>query len=210
MVVHSIFFYFFSFIAVIAAIMVTRSKNTVHGVFFLILDFISVSCLFIMIGAEFLGMIMLIVYVGAVAVLFLFVVMMLNVNIKETTLEKVKEFRGVKPIGILVGVVIFLELIVVIGGWKFKENVLITSSLVVNQDLTNTESLGNILYTDYVYLFQISGLILLVAMIGAIVLTYRKKEGIKRQNVFSQISREKRDSVTLAKVKIGEGVKIND
>ena len=210
MVVHSIFFYFFSFIAVIAAIMVTRSKNTVHGVFFLILDFISVSCLFIMIGAEFLGMIMLIVYVGAVAVLFLFVVMMLNVNIKETALEKVKEFRGVKPIGILVGVVIFLELIVVIGGWKFKENVLITSSLVVNQDLTNTESLGNILYTDYVYLFQISGLILLVAMIGAIVLTYRKKEGIKRQNVFSQISREKRDSVTLAKVKIGEGVKIND
>lgn len=190
--------------------MVTRAKNTVHGVFFLILDFISVSCLFIMIGAEFLGMIMLIVYVGAVAVLFLFVVMMLNVNIKETTLEKVKEFRGVKPIGILVGVVIFLELIVVIGGWKFKENVLITSSLVVNQDLTNTESLGNILYTDYVYLFQISGLILLVAMIGAIVLTYRKKEGIKRQNVFSQISREKRDSVTLAKVKIGEGVKIND
>ena len=98
----------------------------------------------------------------------------------------------------------------VIGGWKFKENVLITSSLVANQDLTNTESLGNILYTDYVYLFQISGLILLVAMIGAIVLTYRKKEGIKRQNVFSQISREKRDSVTLAKVKIGEGVKIND
>ena len=210
MIVHSIFFYFFSFIAVIAAIMVTRSKNTVHGVFFLILDFISVSCLFIMIGAEFLGMIMLIVYVGAVAVLFLFVVMMLKVNNKETTLEKVKEFRGVKPIGILVGVVIFLELIVVIGGWQFKENVLITSSLVLNQELTNTESLGNILYTDYVYLFQISGLILLVAMIGAIVLTYRKKEGIKRQNVFSQISREKRDSVTLAKVKIGEGVKIND
>ena len=98
----------------------------------------------------------------------------------------------------------------VIGGWKFKENVLITSSLAANQDSTNTESLGNILYTDYVYLFQISGLILLVAMVGAIVLTYRKKEGIKRQNVFSQISREKRDSVTLAKAKIGEGVKIND
>ena len=98
----------------------------------------------------------------------------------------------------------------VIGGWQFKENVLITSSLTANQDSTNTESLGNILYTDYVYLFQISGLILLVAMVGAIVLTYRKKEGIKRQNVFSQISREKRDSVTLAKVKIGEGVKIND
>ena len=210
MIAHAIFFYIFSFIAVISAIMVTVSKNTVHSVFFLILDFISISCLFIMIGAEFLGMIMLIVYVGAVAVLFLFVVMMLNVNIKETTLTKVKEFKGVKPIGILVGVVIFLELIVVIGGWQFKENVLITSSSVVNQNLTNTESLGNILYTDYVHLFQISGMILLVAMIGAIVLTYRKKEGIKRQNVFSQISREKKDSVTLAKVKIGEGVEIND
>ncbi len=210
MIVHSIFFYFFSFIAVIAAIMVTRSKNTVHGVFFLILDFISVSCLFIMIGAEFLGMIMLIVYVGAVAVLFLFVVMMLNVNIQETTPEKVNEFKGVKPIGIIVGVVIFLELIVVIGGWQFKENVLITSLSDVNKNLTNTESLGNILYTDYVYLFQITGMILLIAMIGAIVLTYRKKEGVKRQNVFSQLSREKKDSVTLAKVKIGEGVKIND
>jgi len=210
MIVHSIFFYFFSFIAVIAAIMVTRSKNTVHGVFFLILDFISVSCLFIMIGAEFLGMIMLIVYVGAVAVLFLFVVMMLNVNIKETTPEKVKEFKGVKPIGIIVGVVIFLELIVVIGGWQFKENILITSLSDVNKNLTNTESLGNVLYTDYVYLFQITGMILLIAMIGAIVLTYRKKEGVKRQNVFSQLSREKKDSVALAKVKIGEGVKIND
>ncbi len=210
MIVHSIFFYFFSFIAVIAAIMVTRSKNTVHGVFFLILDFISVSCLFIMIGAEFLGMIMLIVYVCAVAVLFLFVVMMLNVNIQETTPEKVNEFKGVKPIGIIVGVVIFLELIVVIGGWQFKENVLITSLSDVNKNLTNTESLGNVLYTDYVYLFQITGMILLIAMIGAIVLTYRKKEGVKRQNVFSQLSREKKDSVALAKVKIGEGVKIND
>ena len=210
MIVHSIFFYFFSFIAVIAAIMVTRSKNTVHGVFFLILDFISVSCLFIMIGAEFLGMIMLIVYVGAVAVLFLFVVMMLNVNIQETTPEKVNEFKGVKPIGIIVGVVIFLELIVVIGGWQFKENVLITSLSDVNKNLTNTESLGNVLYTDYVYLFQITGMILLIAMIGAIVLTYRKKEGVKRQNVFSQLSREKKDSVALAKVKIGERVKIND
>tara|TARA_B100000287_G_scaffold130367_1_gene122497 strand:- start:1129 stop:1620 length:492 start_codon:yes stop_codon:yes gene_type:complete len=163
-----------------------------------------------MIGAEFLGMIMLIVYVGAVAVLFLFVVMMLNVNIQETTPEKVNEFKGVKPIGIIVGVVIFLELIVVIGGWQFKENVLITSLSDVNKNLTNTESLGNVLYTDYVYLFQITGMILLIAMIGAIVLTYRKKEGVKRQNVFSQLSREKKDSVTLAKVKIGEGVKIND
>ena len=210
MIVHSLFFYFFSFIAVISAIMVVRAKNTVHAVFFLILDFVSIACLFIMIGAEFLGMIMLIVYVGAVAVLFLFVVMMLNVNLQEGPLEKVKEFKGVKPIGIIVGIVIFLELIVVVGGWKFKENILMTKSLVIDENFTNTQMLGNVLYTDYIYLFQISGLILLVAMVGAIVLTYRKREGIKRQNVFSQISREKKDSVALAKVNIGEGVKIND
>ena len=206
MIVHSIFFYFFSFIAVIAAIMVTRSKNTVHGVFFLILDFISVSCLFIMIGAEFLGMIMLIVYVGAVAVLFLFVVMMLNVNIQETTPEKVNEFKGVKPIGIIVGVVIFLELIVVIGGWQFKENVLITSLSDVNKNLTNTESLGNILYTDYVYLFQITGMILLIAMIGAIVLTLRSRPGVKKQKIADQLSRRSEDVLDVVKVKEGEGV----
>ena len=206
MLVHSIFFYFFSIIAVFSAVMVVVSKNAVHSVFFLILDFISVSCLFIMIGAEFLGMIMLIVYVGAVAVLFLFVVMMLNVSF-----TKVKEgFSTHLPIGLLVSLIVFLEILVVLGGWKYKDDVVTTSSIVLKQNITNTEALGNLLYTDYIYLFQIAGMILLVAMIGAIVLTFRKREGIKRQNVFEQISKERSDSVFLADVETGKGIKIDD
>ena len=206
MLVHSIFFYFFSIIAVFSAVMVVVSKNAVYSVFFLILDFISVSCLFIMIGAEFLGMIMLIVYVGAVAVLFLFVVMMLNVSF-----TKVKEgFSTHLPIGLLVSLIVFLEILVVLGGWKYKDDVVTTSSIVLKQNITNTEALGNLLYTDYIYLFQIAGMILLVAMIGAIVLTFRKREGIKRQNVFEQISKERADSVFLADVETGKGVKIDD
>ena len=206
MLVHSIFFYFFSIIAVFSAVMVVVSKNAVHSVFFLILDFISVSCLFIMIGAEFLGMIMLIVYVGAVAVLFLFVVMMLNVSF-----TKVQEgFSTHLPIGLLVSLIVFLEILVVLGGWKYKDDVVTTSSIVLKQNITNTEALGNLLYTDYIYLFQIAGMILLVAMIGAIVLTFRKREGIKRQNVFEQISKERSDSVFLADVETGKGIKIDD
>ncbi len=206
MLVHSIFFYFFSIIAVFSAVMVVVSKNAVHSVFFLILDFISVSCLFIMIGAEFLGMIMLIVYVGAVAVLFLFVVMMLNVSF-----TKVQEgFSTHLPIGLLVSLIVFLEILVVLGGWKYKDEVVTTSSIVLKQNITNTEALGNLLYTDYIYLFQIAGMILLVAMIGAIVLTFRKREGIKRQDVFEQISKERSDSVFLADVETGKGIKIDD
>ena len=206
MLVHSIFFYFFSIIAVFSAVMVVVSKNAVHSVFFLILDFISVSCLFIVIGAEFLGMIMLIVYVGAVAVLFLFVVMMLNVSF-----TKVKEgFSTHLPIGLLVSLIVFLEILVVLGGWKYKDDVVTTSSIVLKKNITNTEALGNLLYTDYIYLFQIAGMILLVAMIGAIVLTFRKREGIKRQNVFEQISKERSDSVFLADVETGKGIKIDD
>ena len=206
MIAHSIFFYTFSLIAIVSAIMVTASKNTVHSVFFLILDFISISCLFIMIGAEFLGMIMLIVYVGAVAVLFLFVVMMLNVSLAEVK----KGFSTHLPIGLLVSLIVFLEILVVIGGWKYKSDLVTTSSIVSNQKITNTEAIGNLLYTDYIYLFQISGMILLVAMVGAIVLTFRKRKGIKRQNVFDQISKERADSVFLADVETGKGVKIDD
>ena len=186
--------------------MVTVSRNTVYSVFFLILVFISISILFIMIGAEFLGMIMLIVYVGAVAVLFLFVVMMLNVSF-----TKVKEgFSTHLPIGLLVSLIVFLEILVVIGGWKYKSDVITTSSIVSKQEITNTEAIGNLLYTDYIYLFQISGMILLVAMVGAIVLTFRKRKGIKRQNVFEQISKERSDSVFLADVETGKGIKIDD
>ena len=210
MLAHAIFFYFFSIIAVFSAIMVIASKNTVHSVFFLILDFISISCLFIMIGAEFLGMIMLIVYVGAVAVLFLFVVMMLNVAQQKDEWFKGKIFTSHIPFGSLISIIIFLELIIVIGGWKYKPNLIETSSIQIDKNFINTHALGNIIYTDYIHLFQLAGLILLVAMIGAIVLTYRKREGVKRQSYFKQVSREKKDSVTLIDAKIKKGITLDD
>ena len=209
MLAHSIFFYVFSVIAVISAIMVTASKNTVHSVFFLILDFISISCLFIMIGAEFLGMIMLIVYVGAVAVLFLFVVMMLNVAQQKNQWFGSSKSSSHIPIGLLVSLIIFVELIIVVGGWKFKPDLLNSSTISISESLSNTQSLGNVLYTDYIHLFQISGMILLVAMIGAIVLTFRKRPGLKRQSYIKQISRERKDGVEVVDVPNNKGVKID-
>ena len=210
MLAHTIFFYFFSIITVGSALMVIASKNTVHAVFFLILDFISVGCLFIMIGAEFLGMIMLIVYVGAVAVLFLFVVMMLNV-----AEQKQSWFRGLKksthiPVGLIVSIIILLEVLVVIGGWKYKSNFISTESIVVDSNFSNTHQLGSVLYTDYIYLFQIAGIILLLSMIGAIILTYRKREGVKKQSYINQISRESKTSVEVVETDFNTGVKIDD
>ena len=210
MIIHSIFFYIFSIIAVFSAIMVTVSKNTVHSVFFLILDFISISCLFIMIGAEFLGMIMLIVYVGAVAVLFLFVVMMFNVSQQNN--EQLREKKNLNhiPIGLLISTVIFFELIIVAGGWKYKPELLKSfSSIGIDSNTTNTHEIGNVLYTDYIHIFQLSGMILLVAMIGAIVLTFRKREGIKRQSYFKQISRERNEAVELIDVEKNKGVNLD-
>jgi NADH-quinone oxidoreductase subunit J len=209
MIAHAIVFYIFSFIAIISAIMVTVSRNTVHSVFFLILDFISISCLFIMIGAEFLGMIMLIVYVGAVAVLFLFVVMMLNVAQQKNEWFNASESSSHIPIGLLVSLVIFFELIIVIGGWKYKPEVLDSISLNIDSNITNTQSLGNVIYTDYIHLFQLSGMILLVAMIGAIVLTFRQRSGVKRQSYIRQISRERNEGVELVDVETNKGVKID-
>ena len=208
MLAHSLFFYFFSTIAVFSAIMVTISKNTVYSVFFLILVFVSISILFIMIGAEFLGMIMLIVYVGAVAVLFLFVVMMLNISEQITKRITRKGLINNVSVGSIVGAIIFLELLVVIGGWQYKGTFVSLST--VNLSMSNTHALGNVLYTDYIHLFQISGMILLIAMIGAITLTFSKRENIKRQNYFDQIKRERSESVSLIKVKSGEGVKVED
>ena len=210
MLAHSIFFYIFSLIAIISAIMVTVSKNTVHSVFFLILDFISISCLFIMIGAEFLGMIMLIVYVGAVAVLFLFVVMMLNVAQQKNQWFSASESSKHIPIGLIVSMIIFFELIIVIGGWKYKPDLVTAMSLSINQDISNTHSIGLVLYTDYIHIFQLSGMILLVAMIGAIVLTFRQRSGVKKQNYFSQISRERSDGVEMIDVENNKGVKSDD
>jgi len=210
MLAHSLFFYFFSTIAVFAAIMVTVSRNTVHSVFFLILVFISISILFIMIGAEFLGMIMLIVYVGAVAVLFLFVVMMLNITEQLTKRSSRKGLINNISVGSIVGIIIFLELLVVVGGWKYKGNFVPLSAVNLDLDISNTHALGNILYTDYIHLFQISGMILLVAMIGAITLTFSKRENIKRQSYFDQIQREKDSAVSLVEVESGKGVKLDD
>ena len=210
MIAHSIFFCTFSIIAVISAVMVTVSKNTVHSVFFLILDFISISCLFIMIGAEFLGMIMLIVYVGAVAVLFLFVVMMLNVAQQKNQWFASEESSKHIPVGLIISTIIFFELIIVIGGWKYKPDLFNLNNAVNNYSVSNTHSLGQVLYTDYVHVFQISGMILLVAMIGAIVLTFRQRKGVKTQSYLKQISRERSEGVQVLDVETNKGVKIDD
>jgi len=209
MIAHTLFFYTFSLIAIISAIMVIVSKNTVHSVFFLILDFITISCLFIMVGAEFLGMIMLIVYVGAVAVLFLFVVMMLNVAQQKNQWFEASSGYSHMPIGLVIGIVILFELIIVVSGWKHKPE-LSTKTINIDPNITNTHSIGNILYTEYIHLFQLSGMILLVAMIGAIVLTFRKRSGIKRQSYIRQISREKLEGVSLVDVEKNKGVTIDD
>ena len=210
MIAHAIFFYTFSIIAVVSAIMVTASKNTVHSVFFLILDFISISCLFIMIGAEFLGMIMLIVYVGAVAVLFLFVVMMLNVAQQKNQWFAGQSTSKHIPVGLIISTLIFFEIIIVIGGWKYKPEIFDINNSLANTSLSNTHSLGQILYTDYIHVFQISGMILLVAMIGAIVLTFRQRSGVKRQSYIKQISRERAEGVEVLEVQNNKGVKIDD
>ena len=209
MIAHTIFFYIFSIIAVVSAIIVTVSKNTVHSVFFLILDFISISCLFIMIGAEFLGMIMLIVYVGAVAVLFLFVVMMLNVAQQKNEWFTSQESSGHIPVGLIISAIIFFELIIVVGGWKYKPDLFNTNNLNINSEVSNTHSLGQVLYTDYIHIFQLSGMILLVAMIGAIVLTFRQRSGVKKQSYIKQISRERSEGVKVIDVESNKGVKID-
>ena len=213
MIIQSIFFYIFSFIAIVSAIMVTVSRNTVHSVFFLILDFVSISCLFIMGGAEFLGMIMLIVYVGAVAVLFLFVVMMLNVAQQENEWFQSKKNSATSsshiPIGFLISAIIFFELVIVIGGWKLKPEIETFNNISLNLGITNTHSIGAVLYTDYIHLFQISGMILLVSMIGAIVLTYRKRSGLKRQSYIKQISRERAGVIELKDVEKNKVVNID-
>ena len=163
-----------------------------------------------MVGAEFLGMILLIVYVGAVAVLFLFVVMMLNV-----AEQKQSWFIGKKathiPSGLIVSILIFLELLVVIGGWKYKEGQLMDSTtLIINKTASNTHLIGQVMYTDYILYFQVSGIILFLSMIGAILLTYRKREGVKKQSYINQISREPKDSVSLEEVETNKGIKFDD
>ena len=206
MLAHGLVFYLFSFITIASSLAVISARNTIHAVFFLILDFVSVSCLFIMMGAEYLGMLTLIVYVGAVAVLFLFVVMMLNVNYSDLK----SGFLNYLPFGGFIGIVLIIEIGLMIGTWKYRDAFIKTSDIKINSNLSNTEAIGNVLYTEYLHYFQISGLILLVAMIGAILLTYRRKDNLKRQDITTQVSRERSESIKLEDVESFKGVKLND
>ncbi|MBW8282553.1 MAG: NADH-quinone oxidoreductase subunit J [Rhizobium sp.] len=201
---QALFFYLFAFVAVASAFMVISARNPVHSVLFLILTFVNASALFILIGAEFLGMILLVVYVGAVAVLFLFVVMMLDIDFAELRSGVLKY----APIGALVGVIVAAELLIVIGGSALSPEAAqaITMPIPALDARTNTAALGDVLYTNYVYFFQIAGLVLLVAMIGAIVLTLRHRENIKRQDVSRQVARTPETAVKVVKVKPGQGI----
>ena len=188
--------------------MVITSRNTINSVFFLILDFISVGCLFIMVGAEFLGMIILIVYVGAVAVLFLFVVLMLNVAEQKYSWFNGKETNHIHS-GLIVGNLVLLELLVVVGGWKYKDDLMSSSTLILS-NTSNTHQLGLVMYTDYVLYFQLAGIILLLSMIGAILLTFRERVGVKRQSYIKQISRNPSSAIEMRDVESNKGVKIDD
>jgi NADH-quinone oxidoreductase subunit J len=204
MIINAIFFYLFAGIAVASAVMVVTSKNPVHSVLFLILAFVNAAGLFVLMGAEFLAMILIVVYVGAVAVLFLFVVMMLDVDFTELR----QGFLNYLPVGALIGAVLLAELLVLVGAWAIGPDVAkaITSPIPPAGDISNTQALGLVLYTRYVYFFQASGVILLVAMIGAIVLTLQHKPNIRRQNIADQVARSPATAVEIVKVKSGQGV----
>ena len=198
----ALFFYLFSSVAVASAVMVISSRNPVHSVLFLILCFFNAAGLFILMGAEFLAMILVVVYVGAVAVLFLFVVMMLDVDFVELR----QGMLNYLPVGATIGLIVLVELALVLGTWGFSATALKAAAAPAAAGMTNTEALGQILYTKYVYYFEASGLILLVAMIGAIVLTLRHKVGIKRQDVSVQVARNPATAMEVIKVKSGQGI----
>ena len=198
------FFYLFAFIMLASAVLVVAARNPVHSVLFLILAFFNAAALFLLTGAEFLGLILLVVYVGAVAVLFLFVVMMLDVDFAELKTGALKY----APIGALVGIIIAVELIVVFGSSHFSPSLAehVVQPMPNLADRTNTQSLGDILYTDYVFYFQLAGLVLLVAMIGAIVLTLQHRGGVKRQSIPRQVARMPKDTLEVKKVESGKGI----
>ncbi len=201
--IQAIAFYAFAGVAVASGVMVISSRNPVHSVLFLILAFFNAAGLFVLMGAEFLAMILVIVYVGAVAVLFLFVVMMLDINFVQLR----QGFLRYLPIGALIGLVLLAELILVFGAWSVAPDVATAAAapMPALTHVTNTAALGALLYTRYVYAFQASGLILLVAMIGAIVLTLRSREGVRRQKIVLQVSRRRTETVEVVKVQPGQG-----
>jgi NADH-quinone oxidoreductase subunit J len=204
MIINAIFFYLFAAICVASAVMVIASRNPVHSVLFLILAFVNAAGLFVLMGAEFLAMILIVVYVGAVAVLFLFVVMMLDVDFAELR----QGFLNYLPVGALVGAVLLAELLVVVGAWVIGPNISasITAPIPAPSDINNTQAIGLVLYTRYVYFFQAAGIILLVSMIGAIVLTLQHKPGVRRQKIADQVARGPATSIEIVKVKSGQGL----
>ncbi len=196
------FFYLFAAVTVASAVMVISARNPVLSVLFLILAFVNAAGLFLLMGAEFLAMILVVVYVGAVAVLFLFVVMMLDVDFAELR----QGFLQYLPVGMLVGVIFLVELLLVVGAWAIDPGLIAKPVAAIAPALTNTEALGRVLYTQYIYYFQAAGLVLLVAMIGAIVLTLRHKEGVKRQDIDVQNARTKATAMEVRKVPSRAGV----
>ena len=201
MIVSTIFFYLFSAVAIASGVMVIGARNPVHSVLFLILAFVNAAGLFVLLNAEFLAMILIVVYVGAVAVLFLFVVMMLDVDFVELR----QGFLNYLPIGALVGIVLLAELLIVLGGWVFAPDATVAPAAPVT-GLSNTEALGQILYTRYVYFFQAAGMVLLVAMIGAIVLTLRHRPNVRRQSIAEQVGRTPATAIEVRKVESGKGI----
>ena len=203
MIVEALAFYMFAFIAVAAGVLVISSKNPVHSVLFLILAFFNAAGLFVLMGAEFLAMILVVVYVGAVAVLFMFVVMMLDINFTELRAG----FLQYLPLGGVVGLILLAELLVVAGGWQAiaAGGKMAQAAAPVTAGMSNTHALGAIIYTNNVYLFQAAGMVLLVAMIGAIVLTHRRRDGVKKQRIADQNARGT-DTVEVRKVEVGKGI----
>lgn len=204
--IQALAFYMFAFVAVSSAVMVISAKNPVHSVLFLILTFFNSAALFVLMGAEFLAMILVVVYVGAVAVLFMFVVMMLDINFVELR----QGFLQYLPLGGMIGLVLLAELLVVIGGWALTPQAGKPGGAPMPAPapatVTNTHALGELFYTHYIYLFQAAGMVLLVAMIGAIVLTHRRRAGVRRQRIADQIARSAKESVEVRDVPTGKGI----
>ena len=204
MILPALFFYLFAAVCIASALMVIASRNPVHSVLYLILAFVNAAGLFLLLGAEFLAMILVVVYVGAVAVLFLFVVMMLDVDFAELR----EGFLQYMPVGALIGVILLAEILMVVGAWTIGGGTPRVIAAPTPTDISNTEAIGLVLYTKYLYYFQAAGLVLLVAMIGAIVLTLRHKEGVKRQNISDQVARTPATAVEVRKVKSGQGLEV--
>jgi len=198
---QGIAFYVFSAVIIASALMVISARNPVHSVLFLILAFFNAAALFVLLGAEFLAMILVVVYVGAVAVLFLFVVMMLDIDFVALR----SGFMRFLPLGTVLGLVLFSEFLVAVGAWTFGEGVQAVRAVPLPDGVSNTEAIGRVLYTDYIFYFQTAGMILLVAMIGAIVLTLRHRPGVKRQSISRQVARNPASAMELKDVKPGQG-----